>query len=193
MIGPGLRRLADSFVEMPTDEFLARLVKSRVPGASVVIVGDSDEKGAEAVSKGVPSVSEALDHCNMESNAGLVRDKEKKRYRDGNSSRGHHSKKLKEPMVCLNVEEVVPGSKSGSESCARVTADLGFRGGSIEGGLLICKNYVEKVFVFCPFIVCCSFILYEVVLIVVFCLCIRSCLLSWENCWSLVSFLMLKR
>lgn len=51
LAGPELRKIADTFVNMPTEEFLARLVKSRAPGASIVIVRDSDEKGPEAVSK----------------------------------------------------------------------------------------------------------------------------------------------
>lgn len=44
VVRPELRKVLSFFANMPTEEFLARLNKSRAPGASVAIVGDSERR-----------------------------------------------------------------------------------------------------------------------------------------------------
>lgn len=130
---------------MPTEEFLARLVKSRAPGASTIIVDDSEEKGPQVVSRDVISVAEAAGTGNSETNAALVKDREKKCHRDGSTSRSHHSNKFKEPVIYLKSEGLSLTNKTGSLSCARVTVGTGFETELPGNGLVLCKNYVEKV------------------------------------------------
>lgn len=142
MVGLELQRAVDLFIKMPTEEFLARLVKSKAAGASLVVVGDSEEKGPEAISRSIPVVSDAIGVGNSESAVVLSKEKDKKRHREGGSSRGHHSKKFKEPVVCPSF---VDPPKVGSESFGRVATDPGLSGGRSGGDLRVCKNYVDQV------------------------------------------------
>lgn len=141
--GPAFRELVDLFAKMPSEKFLALLVKSRAPGASTIIVDDSEEKGPEIGSKDVASTVEAIGVG--ESNAALVRDREKKRHRDGGTSRGHHSKKFKEPVSCLKSENLSLSAKVGSLSCERVTVGASSEPELSGSGLVLCKGYADKV------------------------------------------------
>lgn len=142
---PALREQVDLFAKMPTEEFLTRLVKSRAPGVSTVVVDDSEDKGPEVVSRDVISIAEATGAGNSESNVALVKDRDKKRHRDGSASRGHHSKKLKKPSSCLKSESLPFSVKIGSLSCARVTVGVS-SGSELPGsGLALCKDYADKV------------------------------------------------
>lgn len=85
------------------------------------------------LSLNVDLMSSAVEVGNSELTVVLVKDKEKKRHRDGCSSRNHHSKKFKKPMVLPSSDGLV--LKVGAESCET----------SSGGGLLLCKSYVEKV------------------------------------------------
>lgn len=60
MIGLELRKIFGYFAAMPTEELLARLVKSKAPGASVVVVSDAIETGSEAASRSVLLTSEVV-------------------------------------------------------------------------------------------------------------------------------------
>ncbi|XP_074343965.1 uncharacterized protein LOC141683176 [Apium graveolens] len=69
---------------------------------------------------------------------------DKKRHRDGPSSRGHDSNKLKNSAACLS-SGVMPTSQGGSSSAARGAMNAGGSGDFLKNGLLRCKTYAEKV------------------------------------------------
>lgn len=146
MIGPELREVVEEFSRMPTEEFLARLVKCRVPGASVVGGGGAVERGPEAGSHNALEVSEVDGLRNSETEAVPSKEREKKRHRDGFSSRGHHSKKFEEPVMCPS-----PGAKAlvlkiGGDSSVRTPVVVEASDETAEGRLRVCKSYVDKVF-----------------------------------------------
>lgn len=143
---PELRKLSKLFVEMPTEEFLARLVKSRAPRASVVVINNVVETGPEAASWGVVTSFGVAQVADPDMNVVLVKDKEKKRHRDGTTSRSHHHKKLKEPLVCPSSDGVSLASKSGVESRSRVITEVDTIVDSVGGGLRLCKGYADKVY-----------------------------------------------
>lgn len=115
MVGPDLRKLSKEFADMPIEEFLARLVRSMAPGASVMVVGITEEKGPEVDSKSALPVSGVAGGGHSETTVAFVKDKERKRHRDGSSSRSHHSKKFKEPMMPPS-SELALSAKIGAES-----------------------------------------------------------------------------
>lgn len=82
---------------------------------------------------------------NTEGDIVLVKDRKRKRHRGGTSSRSHHHKKFKEPLVCASSDEVVLASKTGIESCTRTAPEAGAAGGTVGGGLRLCKGYVDNV------------------------------------------------
>lgn len=75
---------------------------------------------------------------------GKVPLKEKKRHRDGHSSRPHHSKKLKDPVGDSGRGEVPLSAKSGVEVHAFSSLDVSTPGGA-PGGLCLCRAYIGKV------------------------------------------------
>ncbi|KAL8103753.1 hypothetical protein AgCh_028091 [Apium graveolens] len=140
--GPSLRRLFDWFVKMPIGEFLARLVRSKASGASVVVVGP-EEKGPEVNSKAVP-IAEADDLSDLTPIAVLLKDKDKKRHHEGHSSRGHHSNKLKDSVIC-KASVVASVGQDGPSSMARDVSSAGGSVDSLKTGLHRCKAHAEKV------------------------------------------------
>lgn len=144
VVGPELRRLLKLFVGIPTEEFLAKLVKSRAHGASTIVIDEAVELGPEVVSQNVPPSSEVVAVGNSESNV-VLKEKDKKRHREGTSSRNHHSKKFKEPVKCLSSDEVVLASKIGLGSSGCTNAGVATPGQTVGGGLRLYKDYVDKV------------------------------------------------
>lgn len=142
MSGPPLLNLVGSFAAMPTEEFLALLVKSKAAGASTMIPSIGVESGPEVVSKELVSPSVAVGTGVSE--AAAAKDRDKKRHRDGHSSKGHHSKKLKEPLSCPSSGKVDLFPDDTTESSPRVKANTEVYGLSTGGGLHVCKRLVEK-------------------------------------------------
>lgn len=122
-------------------KFLARLVKSRAPRTSIVVIGDSEVKGPEIGSRSVPPVSDVVGEDVV-----LAKDRKMKLHRDGNISRSHHSKKFRKRMTFLNSNEFALFTKVGAESCAHSATGVETSDEPIRGGLLLCKNYAEKVY-----------------------------------------------
>lgn len=79
-----------------------------------------------------------------------VKEKDRKRRRDGSSSRSHHGKKLKEPVACPSSDGALFSAMVGVDSLAQVTHGVGVTGGVFGGGLRLCKTYVDQVNAF-PF------------------------------------------
>lgn len=147
--GARFLNLSKQFASMPTEEFLAMLLKSKGGAASAVEIGSSVEKGNELDSKkGVANLEMIVDSSVQEASEALLKDK--KRHRDGHSSRPHHSKKFKEPMSCLGKDKVPLSAKSGND--VRVRSSVGTQGASdsrVEG-LRLCKSYLGRKFIhFC--------------------------------------------
>lgn len=71
---------------MPSEKFLAMLVKSKAAGASVVVNDDRVERGPEGGSRTAMPTSGAIDRGVSESNTPLVKQRDRKRNRDGGGS-----------------------------------------------------------------------------------------------------------
>lgn len=95
VVGPKLLELVKLFANIPTEEFLARLVESKVAGASTVMLSIGVESGPKIVLKSLVPHSGVVGIGAIETN--VMKDRDKRRHRDGHSSKGHYSKKLKEP------------------------------------------------------------------------------------------------
>lgn len=74
--------------------------------------------------------------------------KDRKRHRDGQSTRSHHSKKFKEPVKYPSKDELHQSVKSGVDVCFRSSVGTPAVGDSHAGNLRLCKAYVEKVVFF---------------------------------------------
>lgn len=143
--GADLRREVDLYANMPSKEFLALLLKSKAAEVSVVEVSGAVEAGPEGGSKVVLPSSEAVDDGVTETSIPLVREKDKKRHRDGSSSRPHHSKKLKDHVVHVSSDKDASVSKSGVDLNQRAIVEKSLFGDTPPVGLRVCKNYVDKV------------------------------------------------
>lgn len=135
---------------MPTEEFLALFVKSKAAGASTVIPSVGVESGPEVVSKELVPLSTIAGTGASE--AAAAKDRDKKRHRDGHSSKGHHSKKLKEPLSCPSSGKMDLFPDDATESFPRVKATTEVSGLSTGGGLHVCKGLVDKVLFFVYFV-----------------------------------------
>lgn len=128
--------------------FITRYIVLCVGGGSIM------EKGKETDSKLVAQSSEVVaeNHIDQASKAPL---NERKRHRDGQSSRSHHGKKLKEPMNCSSKDEVSLSTRSRLDVRVRSSMRTPAASDSRVGGPRICKTYVEKVipsFIYLPFL-----------------------------------------
>lgn len=90
---------------MHSEEILAMLLKSGV------------ERGPEGGSRTTIPASGAIDGGVSESNAPLLKERDKKRHRDGGGSRTHHSKKAKDPVMHLGSDKSLVAAKTGVDSC----------------------------------------------------------------------------
>lgn len=130
---------------MPSKEFLALLLKSKAAEASALEVGDGVEAGPKGGSKATVPVSKALEGGVSESTMPLVKEKDKKRHRDGGTSRTHHIKKHKEHAV-LAVSGKDGSTLKASSNLSMPPAIAGcVPENSTTVGLRLCKDYVEKV------------------------------------------------
>lgn len=128
--GPALLELVKLYANMPTEEFLALLVKSKAAGASTVIPSVKLESGPEAISKSLVSPSSVIEVDAV--GTAVVKDKERKRHREGHFSKGHHSKKLKDVVE-------LPSSDG------NVGALVSPKGGTnVVRGLRGCKDLVDQ-------------------------------------------------
>lgn len=123
---------------MPTDEFLAMLVKRKAAsGADIKAAGPE----AEGDSKAAISLTEpVLDVKTSEVSLALVKEKDKKRHRDGSSSRTHH-KCSKDSTAPENSATLVSAGKV--DSIPRPSVDVSAY--SELESLRLCRGYVDKV------------------------------------------------
>lgn len=143
MAGPELLELVKLFANMPTEEFFARIVKSKAAGASTIVHGVGIESGPEAVSKSVVPLPDVIgpDVSEMVS----IKDRDKKRLCEGHSIKGHHSKKLKEPLSCPSSTSLGLLSEAGIMSSPRLETIMGVSGVSTKSSLRVCKGFADKV------------------------------------------------
>ncbi|KAL8125920.1 hypothetical protein AgCh_013286 [Apium graveolens] len=107
VLGSDLFRLSRRFLTKPTEEFLARLVKSKAASASIMAVYGSDEKGPGVDSRVVTTAPGTVKTTLVGADVTMKdKDKEKKRHSDSHSSRNHHSKRFKECAKCPIFDEV---------------------------------------------------------------------------------------
>lgn len=129
------KKLVKLFANMPTDEFLVYLIKSKAAEASTMMPSVGLESGLKVVSKnltlhsGVVSIGA--------SNTSVMKDQEKKRHRDGHFSKGHHSKKLKEPVSCPSSGGVGSLSENDMGSFPQMRANVEASGVAVKRILLI--------------------------------------------------------
>lgn len=90
--------MVNLFANMPIDNFLARLIKSKSVGASTAMPSIGVESGPEMISKSLAPHSTVAGIS--ASDTTIVKDPERKSHRDKHSSKSHPSKKLKEPLSC---------------------------------------------------------------------------------------------
>lgn len=74
-----------------------------------------------------------------------MRERDKKRHQGGSTSRTHHSKKLKEPVVVVDSGKDDFSLKIGVNSRVPITVERSVPGDISANAIRFCKEYVEKV------------------------------------------------
>lgn len=144
MIGPKVLELVKLFANMPTEDFLDHLIKSKAAGASTVLLIIGIESGPEAVSKDPVSPSNVVDVGVSEVVVG--KGKEKKRHRDGHYSKTSHSKKLKDSASCPVSGRLVLFSEDDAGTLIPQGAGVIASESIVGKGLRGCKSLADKVF-----------------------------------------------
>lgn len=134
--------MVEIFADMPTKEFLALLVKSKAAGASTALPSVGVESGPEVASRSLVACTTVTGVGASETT--LVKEREKKRHRDGHSSKGHVSKKLKEPLSCPSSFKVDLPFEGIGELSPRDHSRAGASDVNAGGGLHVCKSLVDK-------------------------------------------------
>ncbi|XP_074338671.1 uncharacterized protein LOC141676855 [Apium graveolens] len=129
---------------MPIEEFLARLVKSKMAGASIVAIYNSVEKDPEVDLRANVIDLDTIKKVSVGADAVMKdKDKEKKHHHDSHSSRGHHSKRYKE---CVNrpISDEMEFTTLVGGSCVHHAVSGGDSTRPLSKALLACKDYMEK-------------------------------------------------
>lgn len=132
--GPKLRKLLSESANMPTDALTALLLKK--PAVSSPVDGhelvEANMEGAQENSpRVVEGVEDVVEGKSSEAGVGSSKEKDRKRHRDGTSSRSHH-KKEKEATV----KDLPEGSVGAVEKASSSTP------------IKACRSYAGKVIVF---------------------------------------------
>lgn len=106
------------------------------------------ESGPEIVSKSLAPHSGVVGIGASETN--VMKDREKRRHRDGPSSKGYYSKKLKEPVSCPSsggVDSLSENDMGSFPQIMRVNVEV--FGMVVGNGLPVCKSFVDKFVLLC--------------------------------------------